>query len=338
MTIPAINSMGPTAGRSVGAYTTYILGSGFRQTPDVDSEFYIDIGGVVVVDWPETVKVEVNGVAADSVEVLSATVIKFNMPAYNGDPKSLPATVDVVVSNLDSDEVVIAGETVTATEIFTYKQKDLTSRSHLLGVIASLVLSLRNGIIPNVSMTQDVDWTSMPTSEDRPDSDAELPAIYVLGPRLQDYKEDKSLQEDNILVESEDSEDEYKHRKDPVTANCVFTIMGVSNNKSESINMAQAFIEWSQAIKEIRAYRNPNNLESEALQYSMGLTPDGQPDFSSRSGLHQWAASIIIDGVQMTPEEHLIVDEGYTVYDGTELEWAMGLPFAWLTTTRKEND
>ena len=334
MAQPVLTRIGPTGGKAVGGYTVYIEGANFKDSPDEIPPMPL-VGGLVDDDWPDTVKVRVNSVDAGRIEVLSSNLIRFKMPMFMGEPNDLPKSVNVEVSNLDEDGIPIDGETSLQEEWFIYRQKDLTRRTHLAAVIATLIHALRVGVIPNVSITTNIDWAEIPDDPARELKKASLPAIYIRPPKGREYKKDAELTAGVNEKANPDDDTAWIREDDPITATLIFDIVGVSDNIIEAINLSQAFLEWVKVYTKMKVLRDPANAESEEREYDFGLDQNGLPEFRFVGVLHQWVATVVVEGVQVTPEESLAVQEGSTIFAGTESDWGMGLPIQWLTFERK---
>ena len=329
MGVPTVTTISPSTGRSMGGFVVRVVGTNFRVLTD---EYVPEsTGGIVRGDWAESVKVQVDGVAAESVEVLSATQIQFIMPMYADDPKSLPKQATIRIANLNSDGDEISGEVVTKTKAFTYVQKDLTSPCHLLGLVGLVILLIRRAVIQNVSLTTDIDWNDI-DEDQRKTHEASIPAIYLRGPQIIDPKSDQSVTEDEVTF---DDNQNYRIDQDPTVANVRFQVMGVSDNSMECINLGQAFLEWVKNQATIRVPRDPADESKGYRDYEFGFILNGQPSYKKVASLFQFIATIEVERVLLTSEEYHTIEKGMMITAGTDTEWLFGYPAGWITFERK---
>ena len=161
MAIPTITSLDSTTGPAVGGNRVNIIGTNFR-TPTVT------IGIPVVEDIP-TVSVTFNGIACETVKVLSATELSVVPPWYRGSTRDAnhkerdqhPA-VTVVVSNLASTGLVIAGEVATRASAYTYERWRLGPPQQygaLIGVAEAWIERLRREVCKSVNLTYSANYT-----------------------------------------------------------------------------------------------------------------------------------------------------------------------------------
>jgi len=277
------------------------------------------------------------------VEVLSATVLRFIMPPFAGDPsrlKSGPVNVDVQVVNIYPDGTPVQGESVTRASFFRYYQKDLAKEAHVTAVDRALIDSLRIGVLDNVAFSTDPDYVTPDGVQFHVYEDAGLPALYVSGPRTTDpippaETADSKANDGDVVVKAGGAQ--WQRTSAPMIAVAHYNVVGVSNSRMECTNLAQAFLEWTQAVKVLRVPIDPTDVSKGYREYALALEKDGQPDVGKYGDLHQFSAQILIDGVQVLPEEGFIQEEGNVIFDGTDKEWRYGFPSGWLIIERKEN-
>jgi hypothetical protein len=131
MAIPTFTSVTPATADPGGGSMVDIVGTGFRLR---SQDFTIPVGHV---ETPP-VGVTFDGIDAEKVLIVSDTLMRVRVPDLRSDPSATAATrkamadatlsrisfppVDIVITNLDDAGDPIAGETVTASEAFTYVQ------------------------------------------------------------------------------------------------------------------------------------------------------------------------------------------------------------------------
>jgi len=121
MAIPTIVSVSPVTGPAAGGNLVTVTGTNFRL-PVVP--YAIPTPAAV-----PTVRVTVNGRVSEQVDVISATSLRFRAPRlwHTAVARDTFAPVSVTIENLDSNGVLIAGETVTAGDAYTYARWELGS-------------------------------------------------------------------------------------------------------------------------------------------------------------------------------------------------------------------
>jgi len=119
MVAPTATSITPANGTSGGGNLVEIVGSGFR---DYTPPAYGFSEGAT----PATVQVLFGDQAAEHVYVQSATHLSVKVPPYAGDSNlETFAAVDVIISNLDDNGVVISGETFTWADAYSYAREPM---------------------------------------------------------------------------------------------------------------------------------------------------------------------------------------------------------------------
>lgn len=227
MPVPTISTVSPTAGHSGGKTLVVIDGTNFRlpTTPPAEN-------GVTPEAQP-SVSVTFGGRAAIRVDVASATRAYVLTPI--GDPTDDP--VDVVLTNLDDDGVPIPGETVTRVASWRFVRPDVTTgRSDLVRLIDTFVDELKRQITPNVVMPGNTDYDSDTGDTLSVSEVPEFPGLVVAASELVDN--DFYAERSKIEVENPDDPDGFLELEPPVTVDLVFTVVGVSDNQKELLNLA----------------------------------------------------------------------------------------------------
>lgn len=164
MAIPTFTSVTPAIGNPNGGQIVEIVGTNFRTTPVQ----YI----VPQAELYPPVKVTFDGVSAEYVEVVSSTFMRVAVPVARFDP-NIPAlvnddvsrvtfpAVDIIITNLDIDGNPISGETVTATEAYTYEQPLLRlpeGDPPMLQVFRRFLYLLKRGVVSRVAKSTHTDY------------------------------------------------------------------------------------------------------------------------------------------------------------------------------------
>ncbi len=175
MAIPTISGLTPDSGLPRGGTLVSISGTNFRLQDDGD-------------DWNEepaqSVSVFFGSAECDSdrIWVRTTGLIECIVPDTQED--DIPATVDIIVNNIDNDGVAIAGETVTEEDGYTYEKTplDLETEGYQTEteVIKELVLYLKRNIDASVVVAMNPDYKQ--TNSDPYPEEATQPAIYITGP------------------------------------------------------------------------------------------------------------------------------------------------------------
>lgn len=157
MAIPTITTISPSTGSTGDRQVVVITGTNFK-TASLDYDVPADAPAA-------TVRVLFDGIACETVRVLSATSIQARVPDYRGstdiaaladedDSRVTFPAVSVVLSNLADNGTVIPGETVTKTSAYTYSQPLIRlpgGDPPLLQVLRVLIQMLKRRVVSRVA-------------------------------------------------------------------------------------------------------------------------------------------------------------------------------------------
>lgn len=147
---PTFTSLSPASGHTGGKTLVEIIGTGFR-VPDYPLPDDVE-------ETPVTVRVTIGGAVATLIGVVDEETLLVFTPEH--DESGVPATSlneaiaasDVVIENLD-DGVPIAGESVTAAEVFSFRKPILDEPSTIERVIEALITSLQRQLPRGIKVT-----------------------------------------------------------------------------------------------------------------------------------------------------------------------------------------
>lgn len=211
MAVPTITALSTTTGPAVGGNRVNITGTNFK-TPTVT------IGIPVVEDIP-TVKVTFDGVACETVKVLSSTELSVIPPWFRGSTRDanhkerdyhLP--VDVTVANLDGSGNPISGETATLADGYTYERWRLGPPQQygaIVGVTEAWIERLRREVCKAVNLTYASTYTD---ATGIVVDTAEIPSISMTMDLERDQEVEYQNQGDLIVRDPNDSERFFQFR------------------------------------------------------------------------------------------------------------------------------
>ena len=177
MSVPTITTIAPAAGPTGGRQLVTITGTNFRlPTPYAGT-------GVAPVPDP-TVSVTFGGVAATDVQVAAATEVTCLTPVGDHGVAGAPKACAVVVSNLDDDGDVIAGEVATRATGYTYQLAKLTVASDLERVTKTLIAEFARQVCPTAVTIVDTDYDSDTVDGLNIPDTAKQPCVVIQGPQM----------------------------------------------------------------------------------------------------------------------------------------------------------
>lgn len=299
MTIPAITSIVPAEGLSIGGNVILITGTGFRVPPEPPSGY---LGGAEQI----TVSVKFQGVAATWAAAASETEIYCRVPAFVASPSLLPLSADVRVANLDDDGNEIAGENVVEEEGYLYKRVDLPEETYLQSVVRELVLLLRRHVTPNVNPSASRSYDEDPTSVER--LQANLPTIDLTGPSL--IRSDGVRQiAKNAAEEDSTDADMFERRRRPIVVNLEFDVNGWCDSVRQAYSLSDAFMKAMRGFPYLTVGNAEYDLEIPWRQEPSLTT---MPNYSDIKG---FASQIVVKGVMLDADGDTVVERGWRITD-----------------------
>jgi hypothetical protein len=300
MAIPTISAITPNTGPVGGYAFTIITGTNFNLvTPQADT-------GLVVI-FPPTISVTVNGSPALEIEQISATELWILTPQLLGQPVEDPIpAIDIVITNLDIHGNPIGGETVTATGGYTYRRPvihstsgNATARPHPFTLITSaLVLALRREVFINVVQTTHVDYAE-------PDvmslAIAKVPSLVVQGPNITKDLDYTHNEQDEITIDANTT----NIKQPPDVLRMGYTFICVTDNEAELLNIMGSFQLFFMKGKWLNVNVDPLDLSQGSVNLVMQLTQFPQATTTpSDNNLRVWVAAADIRGVEVHLDEY----------------------------------
>ncbi len=258
MAVPTVTSISPTIGHSGGRTLVAIEGTGFRLPVSP-----APVNGITA-EGPPSVRVTFGGVPATTVAVAASTLIYATTAI--ADPT--PGPVDVVITNIDDHGNPISGEIATLVQGWRYVLPNVTGgRSDIVRLIDAFVAELKRQIVPNVVWPQHTDFDP-DTSDTLSIIDLpEFPGLMLAAVSL----EDNEFYSERSPIEVANPEDPttFTTMAPPDTVDIVFTIVGVSDNAKELINLAATTKRFFRKNIRISMARDPNDASLGVVEYEI---------------------------------------------------------------------
>lgn len=287
-----ITSVSPVVGHTAGQTLVEIRGTGFR-VPILPQP-----NGMLTVPARPTVEVLFGSAFGSNIAVVSAERLFVRAPISPHlvrAPTYGEGVVDVVVRNLNSSGIPIAGEIVTIPGAYSYRRVQLADESDLSRVVRTLIQSMRLQVIDNVSINTDPDFDSR-TSDDLNVVDvATVPAVVIFGPTIQENR----FFSTNGLIYRDAPNDEADAFSGPDTDDLIFTFVGITNNKQEALNLLSVVRQYFKRNRWLYMQRDLSNEACGYVGYDLILDPGGMT-FNSptdqKSNLKTFSGTFTIRG------------------------------------------
>ncbi len=302
MGVPQITTITPALGLASGRSKVTIRGSLFKvQESDSANDTPIP-----------TVSVTFDGVEAEEVVVFAHYRMDVVVPAYAGSPESIPTTVDVVVTNLNSDGNPIPGETVTKADGYTYLRPELvqtasdgtpTSFSTLQAINETFIQFLRRNITEDVVPAYDPDWSDDPSSGLT--AVGSLPAITLDGPSLEESLTYRTAE--NQLSNNYPDDGYSNVTSHPLCLKLTWAIVVITDRKHDAVHALNALV----ALFRRRPIFNVPLKAGSDVTYQAGLMfEEWRADDDPRNEIYTYSSTVSLEPVYITD------DYGYSA-DGT---------------------
>ncbi len=294
-----VTSVSPAGGHTGGKTLVEIDGTGF-VVPATGAP----VNGLVPVAAP-TVGVWFGGVPALAVMVASSTLVYAVTPAQDPLPDeagrpSLPRVVDVLVANVDGNGNPLAGESATVAQAYAYQQPNLTDQSQesdLARAVRTWVRLVEAQVTPNVSWPRNTDY-----DQDTGDflSLTDLPAfpgLVISSVSLQSYEFAPRGR-----VELDNGDGTFTTKEPPDAVNILLTVVGVSDNPPELLNLAAAFRRFMRKNPRFVMLRDPARpqLGTVSYEHAWQLAPELQvTSAANASNLAHFAYAVSIVGFEI---------------------------------------
>lgn len=295
MAVPTFTSVTPAFGPVGGGNVLKIIGTNF-QLPAAQPA-----SGPSVVQ-PPSVAVTIDGRGALFVDVISTTELAIAAPPFHGQPTDDPIpVVSIVVSNIDTSGVLIPGEIVTAAGSYTYKRPvihdnalDPTApQSPYTLVSAALITALRRQIISNVSQTTHVDYGEPGVLEI---TVGKIPAIVIQGPTI--TRDVARWHSESIAVDNGNGT--FSIRKPPFVAKMTYTLVGITDNEREYMNLVGSLQECFERNKYLAVDIDLYNPNAGRVNLVLELTqPPTSTNAPSENNIRTFAAVCEVRGVEV---------------------------------------
>jgi hypothetical protein len=188
-------------------------------------------------------------------------------------------SVDITIRNLDEDGVPIPGEEVVAPGALAYQRAQLADEADFTRIVRTLIRELRRQVIGNVAHSGHPDFDDSPGDLLNITHLATLPGLALVGPRLSEnrfYSINEQPSLDDLAVAGE----RLVYRS-PYTVDLEFSLIGVSDNRQELLNLQALATQFFERNPFIQMQRDPNDASAGRARWEMDLTPDG--DFKDTS-------------------------------------------------------
>lgn len=282
MAVPTITSIDPDLGHTGGSALVEIIGTNFRVLT-----VQAQVSGEIVPVAPPSIEVEFDGVAATTIQFISATRIFVVTPEVDEND------VDVVLRNIDDLGTSIPGEEVTVVDGFKYRRPQLHIASDLVTVIRNLILTLRRQLHPSVTLTVHTDFDDTSADLLNIAKLASVPALVLQGPKLE---ENRFYSLNQLPQETSTSDpEEFFIKREPYTVDIVFEYLGVSNLKVEHLNLSNAVVAFFHKNKFVTHPSTGDRLE---LDFETGAQPRAVPR-SNDDNLRTFRGSFLIRGFDL---------------------------------------
>lgn len=321
MATPTVTSITPATGPVGGLSTITIIGGNFiipPTPPPGPSPPFVP-----------TMEVWFGLEKATFVDVYSTTTMVVGVPPYQGlaPDGPLPAT-DITIKNLDSLGVPILGETLVVTGAYTYLRPVIHGSGARANAIdhpftnttEELALLLRRQVIQNVSITTHVDFAEPGVLTI---NIAKVPAIIIQGPGIgRDFE-----YWDNELRIVENVDTTVSIRKPPFIARLTYTLVGVSDNEREILNLMGSVNECFDRVKFLLVQKNPHNVNEGKVKLVLQLTqPPQVTSTPSENNIRTFLATCEVRGVAVLETEQVRIEREVDDTELTAQQFTDGLP------------
>lgn len=326
MAVPTITSLTPSIGLASGDQLITIAGTGFHVAVDEAPGVVNPADGMNPEnDAPSirTVMVTFDGVASPLVKVYSSTLLTAILPPGNAgnDTQAPPGrSVTVQVINVTQGTTTpIGGESVSAVNAFTYaRPMHTTEYESALTYTVRIFLQLLKGqlLVDEVNYAVQTDYDPTTDDELHVTKFAKLPGIILVGPDLRENRF-YSLNEQPTYPDGTTSKLDgvspagFLETRVPYTVDMVFQIIGVSDTKTELLNLMANFVMMMHKNKFLVVQRDAQDATKGTVRYELDFEPGGQPKnatMPNNSNLRSWEASVVIRGFDIEAFSGLTTD------------------------------
>jgi hypothetical protein len=257
-----------------------------------------------------TVRVTIAGRACKQIEVESATKLRLLTPQYLGaasgadpDTREFPAS-DIVISNLDDDGNIIAGETVTAVDGFTYKIPPLVlpdvdpSAGPLVKTAETLISFLRKVITPQVHWQAHTDYAEEGSVEPL---ESEHPNVSL---EISILPDPEYAYFDVETIESDNGDGTWTEYDGSVTCMLQANVRITASHKATALMMCEQFMLMQRRSPWLIVAADPTLADATENAYPLEITQ--LPQQISKAGRYNVAAfmgGVRVRGIPLVPSK-----------------------------------
>ena len=285
MAVPTLTGISKASGPAGGGDLVRITGSGFAEQVSVrfgDAE-------------AEVLSVR---------EEAGASVADVRTPAHQ------PATVDVVLINLDPDGNPVPGEQATLPGAYRFLRSRLADESDLTRLVRTLLRELKRQIVENTSITMSVDYDDTTIDGLNVVALSRLPSLVLSGPRMD---EDRffSINEPREEIVAGPEGPEVLRRRPPYTVDLVFTLTAASDRTVELLNLMAAVATFLNRNRWVEMARDPDDPESETVRWEMDPEGEFRTRLDEGDDVRVFTCGFVVRGFD--------IDEGWPLDIGREV-------------------
>lgn len=246
-----------------------------------------------------TVEVLFGGVPGQQVAVITPGRLFVKVP-----PCPLPVvrpnygegSVDVTVRNVTPAGVPIHGESATLVNGYRYERVQLNRESDYARVTRRLLDELRKQVIANVAAGQHADYDDDPSDLLNVIDVAEVPAIVLFGPMLQ---ENRFYSVSGRVYGSLELHEANAYNA-PDTDDLIYTFVGISNQKQESLALQHLMRQFFMNNRWLYVDRDPSRPQLGSVKFDLWYDGMGGMPFLSppdqKSSLRSFSGTFSVRG------------------------------------------
>lgn len=203
--------------------------------------------------------------------------------------------VSVTVRNLDAAGIPIPGESVTVSDAYTFRRVQLAEESNLTRLVRELVRIFRSQVIPNVSVSTHTEFDAETGDVYSVTELAEVPGIALDGPDLSENRFYSLNGTITVVLPS----GEIVVRRAPYTVDLEFSLTGVSNEKTELLNLMALTTQVVDRNPYVYMDRHPTDPSLGRVRYEFDFASGGALSMSrdlNVSNVRSFTGAVVIRG------------------------------------------
>ncbi len=298
MAVPTIASVTPGEGHTGGKTLVEITGTNFKLDPAP-----APTGPTTPAPFPP-MRVLFGDKPATSVSVVSSTQLycltPINDEIVNRNADKTVASygaVDVRIDNLDTTTgIPITNEHATALEAYTYRRPDLSQEGALARTLRTFIRELKRQTIENVNYATHTDYDAETGDMLNLAYVEELPAIILSSPEV---PENRALAV-NSIEDFPADDGRFISRRPPIVVDLNMTLVGVSNDPVELLNLMQVVRLFFQKNPQLEVARDASDPSRGVVRYDMDFRFGGPTSVSRQadnSNVQSFSGPISIQGI-----------------------------------------